>query len=60
MGAENLSPVGFIGSFYQALEADFGQSWLPEIGMRFGSSHESEKYPWLGMSPMLREWIGGR
>jgi phage major head subunit gpT-like protein len=60
MGTETLSPVGFIGNFYQALEAEFGKTWLPEIGMMFNSDHESEFYPWIGMSPMLREWIGGR
>jgi len=28
--------------------------------MRFQSNQESETYAWLGMSPMMREWIGGR
>jgi phage major head subunit gpT-like protein len=28
--------------------------------MKFESNQESETYNWLGQSPMMREWVGGR
>jgi phage major head subunit gpT-like protein len=56
----DLGSRGIIGSFYQALEQDLGQSWVPSISTPFESNQESETYRWLGMTPAMREWIGGR
>jgi phage major head subunit gpT-like protein len=60
MGAQSLSSRAIIGSFYHALEQNVGAAWIDPISMKFESNQESETYAWLGMSPMMREWVGGR
>lgn len=60
MGASGLGSRAIIGEFYNKLNADMGQSWIPGISMLFDSNQESETYKWLGMAPAMREWIGGR
>lgn len=60
MGLEGLSSRAIIGKFYQTLEAVTGKSWISKVGMLFPSNQESETYKWLGFTPALREWIGGR
>ncbi len=60
MSAKHLSSRAIIGEFYRHLEQDAGQSWINQISMLFTSDQESETYPWLGQSPVMREWIGGR
>lgn len=60
MGATTLSSRAIIGEFYKTLEQDIGASWLPGVSMLFDSDQDSETYPWLGQSPAMREWIGGR
>lgn len=61
MGAEGLSSRAIIGLFYERLAQYQG---MPELlalsGEPFKSDQESETYPWIGQSPQLREWIGGR
>ncbi|MCK5608440.1 Mu-like prophage major head subunit gpT family protein, partial [Candidatus Pacearchaeota archaeon] len=37
-----------------------GASWIDRVARLFNSDQESETYRWLGMSPAMREWIGGR
>ncbi len=60
MGAQDLGSRAIIGSFYNMLETAIGASWLDAVSMYFDSDQESETYKWLGNSPALREWIGGR
>jgi phage major head subunit gpT-like protein len=61
MGVETLGSRAIIGNFYAALEAYTGSNWIAPISMFFGNSDmETETYKWLGMTPALREWIGGR
>jgi len=60
MGAQALSSRAIIGEFYNQLELQSGQSWIEKVSMYFNSDQESEEYKWLGMSPAMREWIGGR
>lgn len=61
MGLETLGSRAIIGNFYAALEAYTGSNWIAPISMFFGNSDmETETYKWLGMTPALREWIGGR
>ena len=55
-----ISSRAIIGTFYQKLEEKAGASWIDKIAMRFNSNQESETYKWLGMTPAMREWIGGR
>jgi len=60
MGASGLGSRAIIGSFFNQLESLLGASWINLISMFFDSDQESETYKWLGMSPALREWLGGR
>lgn len=60
MGAATLGSRAIIGRFYQALEQDAGVGWVDPISMLFQSDQASETYAWLGQSPAMREWIGGR
>lgn len=60
MAATSLGSRAIIGRFYQALEQDAGVGWVDPISMLFQSDQASETYPWLGQSPTMREWIGGR
>jgi len=60
MGAATLGSRAIIGRFYQALEQDAGVGWVDPISMLFQSDQSSETYAWLGQSPAMREWIGGR
>lgn len=57
---KGLSSRAIIGSFYQRLEVAQAASWVTQLGMLFQSDQESETYKWLGSSPAMREWIGGR
>lgn len=60
MDQSGLSSRAIIGLFYEILEASKDLAWPFRVGMEFTSDQESETYKWLGSSPMMREWIGGR
>jgi len=60
MGASGLGSRAIIGSFYEALNISEGLGWVPRVSMPFTSDQESETYKWLGMSPVMREFVGGR
>ena len=60
MGTKGLGSREIIGEFYNRLEQDIGQTYIPLISNFFPSDQESETYKWLGMAPAMREWIGGR
>ena len=60
MGTYKLSSRAIIGTFFNRLQQNIGTEWVPRIGMEFTSNQPSEEYAWLGMSPAMREWIGGR
>lgn len=60
MGASTLSSRAVIGMYYEALEAQPGAAWINGVSNYFTSDQDSEQYPWLGMPPALREWVGGR
>lgn len=55
-----LGSRAIIGEFYARLEATPGPAWVPKLGFSVQSNMEIETYAWLGMSPAMREWIGGR
>jgi len=59
-GSSSIGSRYIIGRFYQTLEETILRSWVEAISMYFGSDQDSETYKWLGMSPAMREWIGGR
>lgn len=60
MGAQGLGSRAIIGTFYDVLAQNNGAAWIDPLSMLFQSNQESETYKWLGMSPAMREWIGGR
>lgn len=60
MGASTLGSRAIIGEFYKTLEQDAGAGWIGLVSMLFTSDQESETYKWLGQSPVMREWVGGR
>lgn len=55
-----LSSRAVIGMYYAAQESNPGLAWVNKIANRFYSDQSSETYPFLGQSPVMREWIGGR
>lgn len=55
-----ISSRAVIGMYYEALATAAGMGWVGAVSNYFGSDQASEQYPWLGMPPALREWIGGR
>lgn len=55
-----LGSRAIIGRFYRTLEETQAAAWITSLAMSMESNQESENYKWLGMSPTLREWGGGR
>lgn len=63
MSGTVLAPYGsraVLGQFYRTLEETQAAAWINGLAMPISSNQESEEYKWLGMSPALREWGGGR
>lgn len=60
MSAYGLSSRAIIGAYFARLEQLMGTGWADAISNLFTSDQESETYKWLGQSPQMREWIGGR
>jgi len=60
MSAQGLSSRAIIGMYFQRLEMNVGMGWIDKVTNLFNSDQESETYKWLGQSPQMREWIGGR
>src|SRR6056297_407413 len=60
MGIDRITERQIIGSFYKTLSQDTGASWINGVSNYFASDQASEEYAWLGMSPTMREWVGGR
>src|ERR1700674_3190871 len=55
-----LSSRAVIGIYYARLEANPGLAWVNGASNLFNSDQSSETYVFLGMSPAMREWVGGR
>lgn len=60
MGANKITERQVIGNFYKALSISTGAPWLDGVSNYFPSDQAMEEYAWLGMTPAMREWIGGR
>lgn len=60
MGAATLGSRAIIGEFYKTLAIDPGAAWIGFLSMLFTSDQDSETYKWLGQTPAMREWVGGR
>lgn len=55
-----LSSRAIMGMYFARLETDGAGMWLPAVANSFSSDQASETYNFLGQSPAMREWIGGR
>jgi hypothetical protein len=60
MDQQLLSSRAIMGMYFARLEADPGMAWIDGVSNAFGSDQASETYNFLGQSPVMREWIGGR
>ena len=60
MGIEKITERQIIGTFYNTLKQNDGAAWIDAVSNYFTSDQASEEYAWLGQSPIMREWIGGR
>jgi phage major head subunit gpT-like protein len=60
MGYDQLTSRDVIGRLAWTLENARVSPWVPMVGMLFSSDQPQEEYPFLGMTPALREWTGGR
>ena len=60
MDQQLLSSRAVIGAYYARLQVNPGLAWVNDTSNLFGSDQDSETYPFLGQSPAMREWIGGR
>ncbi len=60
MSAASLGSRAIIGEFYKQLSADPGAAWISFLSMLFTSDQDSEEYKWLGQTPAMRRWVGGR
>lgn len=59
MSAKGLSSRAIVGYIMDALDQP-QNTWVDAVSNLFTSDQESETYKWLGTSPIMREWIGGR
>ena len=55
-----LSSRAVMGMYFARLEQNPGLAWVDGVSNLFDSDQNSETYAFLGMSPRMREWIGGR
>jgi phage major head subunit gpT-like protein len=54
-----LSSRAIIGEYFRRLEQG-AATWATQLSNYFQSDQAGEDYKWLGMSPAMREWVGGR
>ena len=55
-----ITSRAIIGAYYARLDKGNNLAWINGCSNLFNSDQESETYAWLGMTPAMREWIGGR
>lgn len=60
MPANLITSKRIIADITQALEQNTAGAVISAIARTFQSNEASETYAWLGQSPAMREWLGGR
>jgi phage major head subunit gpT-like protein len=60
MDQSGLSSRAVIGAYYARLEQNPGLAWVDAVSNLFNSDQASETYPFLGQSPVMREWVRSR
>ena len=56
----NYSSRAVIGRFYERLSEVQAPAWVDSLAFRIGSNQATETVNWLGMTPVMREWVSGR
>lgn len=56
---DRITSRAVIGRLYQRLEQG-AAGWAGALMFSVASDQGTEEYAWLGMSPAMRQWIGGR
>ncbi len=56
----DFSDANIKGAFFGAFEDAMAASYLPSIATKVDSDRAYELYAWLGTTPVMREWKGGR
>lgn len=59
MSVNQLTSRGILADLTQALSQDDG-AIVTSLARKFMSDQGSETYAWLGQTPAMREWLGGR
>jgi phage major head subunit gpT-like protein len=59
MSVHALTSRGIIGRFYQTLESG-PVAWVNDLTFTIDSDQETESIKWLGMTPQMQKWVGGR
>lgn len=60
MGLNYLTQRDVIGTYFHALSESAGAGWINAVSNLFPSDQALERYAWLGQTPQMREWVGGR
>jgi len=60
MSGYKIGEKGIIGKIFNKLSIIAAPAWVDATAMLIPSNQEVETYAALGMSPMMREWVGGR
>lgn len=60
MDQQLLSSRAIRGMYFAHIEALPELQWMDAVANLFGSDQSSETYNWIGQTPAMREWIGGR
>lgn len=60
MGLPGITNRATIGRFYARIDPLTATGWADDVSMLFPTDQASEVYRWLGQTPAVREWIGGR
>jgi phage major head subunit gpT-like protein len=58
-GLQSTHSRDVLGYMYPRL-TELPANWVSQVGMYIPSDQASETHKWLGMAPVMREWIGGR
>lgn len=58
-GLQSTHSRDVLGFMYPRL-MEGPSGWVSDVGMYIPSDQASETHKWLGMAPVMREWIGGR
>jgi len=55
-----LSSRAVLGMYFARLENPATAGWMGGVSNLFGSDQATEQYAFLGQTPRMREWLGGR